>query len=103
MITLGSEQEWRGGKTAVALGTFDGVHRGHQRLIQRAVEAAHRQGLSAVVSTFDVHPLSVLCPEKAPLLLNDNLQKSEIMAQMGVDALIFNRFTKEFAASPPEA
>lgn len=44
MITLGSEQEWRGGKTAVALGTFDGVHRGHQRLIQRAVEAAHRQG-----------------------------------------------------------
>lgn len=103
MITLGSEQEWRGGKTAVALGTFDGVHRGHQRLIQRAVEAAHRQGLSAVVSTFDVHPLSVLCPEKAPLLLNDNLQKSEIMARMGVDALIYNRFTQEFAASPPEA
>lgn len=102
MIVLSSEQEWRGGGTAVALGTFDGVHRGHQRLIERAVQAARGQGLSAVVSTFDVHPLSLLCPKQTPLLLNDNPQKARLMAQMGVDALVFNRFTREFAERSPE-
>jgi riboflavin kinase/FMN adenylyltransferase len=54
---------------SVAIGTFDGVHRGHRQLLEMMVADAHANGRAAVVLTFDPHPLTVLRPELAPRLL----------------------------------
>ena len=57
--------------SVVALGVFDGVHRGHQVVIRRAVERARALGVPAVVVTFEPHPLRILAPDRAPGLLQD--------------------------------
>ncbi len=103
MIVLHSESEFRESSAVVALGMFDGVHIGHQKLIRKAVELARIKGAKAVVCTFDRHPLSVVAPEKAPeavCSLQENLRKFE---QLGADFAIARPFTKEFAAMDPEA
>ena len=102
MIVLHAESEFSGARSVVALGMFDGVHIGHQRLILRAVALAREMNASAIVCTFDRHPLSVIAPERAPepvLPLAENLQKFE---QLGADFAIVRPFTREFAAMPPE-
>lgn len=102
MIVLQTESEFSGARSVVALGMFDGVHIGHQKLIRRAVELARERDASAVVCTFDRHPLSVVAPERAPepvLPLKENLEK---FAQLGADVAIVRPFTREFAAMPPE-
>jgi riboflavin kinase/FMN adenylyltransferase len=71
----------------VALGVFDGVHRGHQVVIRRAVERAQSLGIPAVVVTFDPHPLRILAPDRAPGLLQDLDQRLDVMASLGVDAV----------------
>src|SRR5262245_4668871 len=53
-------------RSSITIGTFDGVHRGHQALIRRAVEDAHAHGRPAVVLTFDRHPMELFRPESAP-------------------------------------
>ena len=63
---------------SIALGTFDGVHRGHRRVIGTAVEHAREQGLRPIVVTFDPHPLRVLQPDDPPPLLTDTAAKAEI-------------------------
>ncbi len=103
MIILHSESEFRGEKSVVALGMFDGVHIGHQKLIRRAVEMAKALDALAVVCTFDRHPLSVIAPERTPepvLSPAENLRKIEIL---GADVAIVRPFTREFAAMAPEA
>ena len=89
--------------SVVALGMFDGVHIGHQALIRRAVALAGEMDARSVVCTFDVHPLSVLCPERAPvplLSLEENLAKFE---RLGADYALVQAFTPEYGATPPEA
>ena len=61
----------------VALGTFDGVHRGHQMVMKTAIKRAAACGVKTMVVTFMAHPLSVLCPEKEPLRLATIGQKAE--------------------------
>jgi riboflavin kinase/FMN adenylyltransferase len=73
--------------SVVALGVFDGVHRGHQVVIRRAVERARALGIPAVVVTFEPHPLRILAPDRAPGLLQDLDQRLEVMAALGVDAV----------------
>lgn len=102
MIVLRSAQEFSGDASVVALGMFDGVHIGHQKLIRTAVELAKQMDALSIVCTFDRHPLSVLFPERAPeplLTLDENLVKFE---QLGADIVLVQPFTKEFAAMPPE-
>lgn len=72
---------------AVALGTFDGIHLGHQKVIGRAVELARQEGGKSAVFTFANHPLSILDPSAAPRLITGTEEKERLLMQMGVDLL----------------
>lgn len=90
------------GKRAVAIGAFDGVHRGHRRIISELVAAGRARDLESAVITFDPHPLSVLAPESAPAILTPLDQKAELIAELGVDALLVLPFNSQFARLAPE-
>lgn len=81
-------------KRAIALGYFDGVHRGHQALMQHAVQRAHEIGGTSAVFTFDVHPASVISGVPTPLLTADSYRREEIRALGGVDEVIFGHFAE---------
>ena len=103
MKIIRTQSAFDGAFAVVALGMFDGVHIGHQRLIRRAVALAGAMDARSVVCTFDRHPLSVLCPERAPkplLSLEENLEKFE---RLGADYALVEAFTPEYGATPPEA
>lgn len=87
---------------AMALGTFDGVHLGHQKLIEVLKFIAVSHEIVSAVYTFDRHPLSVLCPDKAPPLLMNNQQKLAVFEQYGIDYIIFDKFDQAFANMPAE-
>jgi riboflavin kinase/FMN adenylyltransferase len=88
---------------SVAIGNFDGVHLGHQRLLETAARAARSLGGDAVVFTFEPHPAIVLAPHKAPPLLTSLPRKLELLAQAGMDACILEPFTRELADLSPDA
>jgi riboflavin kinase / FMN adenylyltransferase len=90
------------GPTHLAIGVFDGIHLGHQAVINRAVRNARQAGGSAVVVTFDPHPVRVLRPEKAPRLLMSFPQKTRLVEEVGIDAMLTITFTREFSKTPPE-
>lgn len=90
-------------RTAVALGTFDGVHIGHKSIIQRARELAEEFGGKSAVFTFSNHPLSVLAPAKEPMQLGDLLSKCYLMEQEGIDYLVNIPFNEKLSALSPEA
>jgi riboflavin kinase/FMN adenylyltransferase len=73
---------------AVSVGNFDGVHLGHVQIIQRLVAAARRVGGAAVVFTFDPHPARLLRPDRCPTPLATIERRAELLAELGVDALI---------------
>jgi riboflavin kinase/FMN adenylyltransferase len=87
---------------AVALGTFDGVHLGHRRVIASAVERARDRGLLSTVATFDPHPLRVLRPDQPPRLLTTTDQKIELISELGVDELVTIPFTPELSHQSAE-
>jgi riboflavin kinase/FMN adenylyltransferase len=82
---------------SIALGTFDGVHRGHRRVIAAAVEGARSKGLRPAVVTFDPHPVQVLRPDEAPRLLTTTDTKTALITGLGVEELIAIPFTTEFS------
>lgn len=86
----------------VALGMFDGVHLGHASVIRRAVEVAKKIGGTSMVFTFSNHPLTVLSPETAPLMIGSRSLRREIVESLGVEILIEIPFTKEFSRKTPE-
>ncbi|MFF8645533.1 bifunctional riboflavin kinase/FAD synthetase [Streptomyces sp. NPDC015345] len=102
-------QRWRGledipqdwGRSVVTIGSYDGVHRGHQLIIGRAVERARRLGVPAVVVTFDPHPSEVVRPGSHPPLLAPHHRRAELMADLGVDAVLILPFTTEFSKLSP--
>jgi riboflavin kinase/FMN adenylyltransferase len=79
------------------IGVFDGVHRGHQELISRAVEIAHDRGLPCVLVTFDPHPSEVVRPGSHPAQLTTLRRKAELVEGLGVDALCVLPFTPELS------
>src|SRR5262245_58487710 len=83
--------------SVVTIGTFDGVHRGHQRLIEIVVERARARGVRSVVITFDPHPRAVLAPESAPARLTRVEEEVRLIAALGVDAMVIHPFTRETA------
>ncbi|WP_460038816.1 bifunctional riboflavin kinase/FAD synthetase [Thermaerobacter litoralis] len=94
---------WRGTQpTCVAIGTFDGVHRGHQALLRGAVAAARAQQAQAVALTFDPHPLAVLAPEKMPPLLGTLEDRLALFAALGLDRVLVARFDRALAQTPAE-
>lgn len=86
----------------VAVGTFDGVHIGHQALISRAVSLSREEGVSCALFTFQNHPLSVLAPDRVPSALSTREERRRIFEALGVQFAIETRFTKELAALPAE-
>jgi riboflavin kinase/FMN adenylyltransferase len=86
----------------VAIGNFDGVHRGHLKLVERIREAAQARGTVPVVLTFDPHPPRVLRPDKAPPLLMTLQQKAATLENAGVAGLAVVRFSAAMAAWEPE-
>ncbi|MFJ2111030.1 MULTISPECIES: bifunctional riboflavin kinase/FAD synthetase [unclassified Streptomyces] len=102
-------QRWRGledipqdwGRSVVTIGSYDGVHRGHQLIIGRAVQRARELGVPAVVVTFDPHPSEVVRPGSHPPLLAPYHRRAELMAELGVDALLILPFTVEFSQLSP--
>jgi riboflavin kinase / FMN adenylyltransferase len=82
---------------SIALGSFDGVHLGHQRVIRAAVEAAQERGLGSAVVTFQPHPMRVLRPDKAPPELSSPSRQAALVTELGVDELVLVRFSPAFA------
>lgn len=89
-------------KVCLAIGVFDGVHLGHQRVIGQARDDARAIGGTSVVLSFDPHPLRVLRPDKAPLLLTSTDHKVALMGKLGADACLLLTFDKEFSLTPAE-
>ncbi len=87
---------------AVALGSFDGVHRGHQALFAEALARARARGAAAVAATFEPHPGKVLFPDLAPKLLTPLPRKLELLEACGLDAVILQPFDRAYAGVVPE-
>jgi riboflavin kinase/FMN adenylyltransferase len=89
-------------QSAVTIGNFDGVHRGHQTLIRELVRRAHEKNLSSVLLTFDPHTRSILYPDLPQSLLTTFDEKAKLIELLGVDYLMKIPFTKEFSDISPE-
>ena len=83
--------------TVVAVGTFDGVHRGHRDVLDRLASRARQLGQRSVLVTFEPHPLEVVNPSAAPLLLTVGEEKREVFAESGIDYLAVVPFTPSLA------
>jgi riboflavin kinase/FMN adenylyltransferase len=81
----------------LTLGTYDGIHLGHQKIIRRVVEKARQIDGASCVVTFDPHPRQILAPDSAPDLLTSTKKKIRLIENLGVDAVCLIRFTPEFA------
>ncbi len=85
----------------VAIGVFDGVHRGHQRILSEAVTTGRAMGGTVTAVTFQPHPEAVLRPKPAPRLLTSLDRKAELIAALGVDELLVVKFDRDFAKLSP--
>jgi riboflavin kinase / FMN adenylyltransferase len=90
------------GASVVTIGKFDGVHRGHQRIVSRARQMAADLGLPVVVVTFDPHPDEVVRPGSHPALLCTPRRRLQLLAGLGVDAVCVIPFTLEFSRLGPD-
>lgn len=88
--------------TAVTIGNFDGVHRGHREIIRRVQSYAQHRQLLSLVFTFLPHPVKLLVPHLAPPLINTYAQKVEIMSSLEVDGMVEQPFDRDFAGYSPE-
>src|SRR5512134_211656 len=86
----------------LALGNFDGLHRGHIKIIERVCRVAAERGSTALVLTFDPHPPRVVRPDKAPPLLMTTSQRLEAIAAAGIQGAAIVRFTPEMSQWDPE-
>lgn len=90
-------------RRAVAIGVFDGVHRGHQLILRRMIADARRHGIRTAVVTFDPHPVKVLAPKKYhPTILLSLAHRLSILRSMGVDEAVVVPFARAFAGIPRE-
>ncbi len=87
--------------TAIALGTFDGMHIGHKQIVKRVIEFAKLSGGTSVMFTFSNHPRSVLYPEHSPQLLMSQEQKAKLLDDLGLDLLVAIPFTADFLKISP--
>ena len=88
-------------RPVMTIGNFDGVHLGHQDLLRRVMEDARSRGGSAVVLTFEPHPLKILAPSFAPRLILARKDKLALLRRVGIDFVVIQRFTSSFCALSP--
>ena len=89
-------------RCVVTIGVLDGVHLGHTALVRRAVAHAHRLGVPCVVLTFDRHPAVILDPDRAPVMLTSAAHKADLLAALGVDAIMTLHFTRDMSEMSPQ-
>ena len=97
VVTHGALQV-SGGRTALTIGNFDGVHRGHRALVDRVVAKAKERRLMSCVLTFEPHPREYFAPAEAPARLTRLRDKLELLAQAGIERVHVARFDARFAA-----
>ncbi|MGH9183994.1 MAG: bifunctional riboflavin kinase/FAD synthetase [Acidimicrobiales bacterium] len=103
-VVTGSEERPRPpGGTVVTIGVFDGVHRGHQFVLDQVRRRAAELGAASAVVTFDRHPATVVRPATAPLLLTDLAQRLELLDALGIDVALVIPFDEARAREPAEA
>jgi riboflavin kinase / FMN adenylyltransferase len=108
LTTVYSSEEWlerfgkTGKRTVVTIGNFDGVHRGHQKILQSVLERARRTGAMATVLTFFPHPARVLKPEQVPCLLATLDQRLAAFDRLGIEAALVLRFDPNLVATSAE-
>ncbi|HEX9538545.1 MAG TPA: bifunctional riboflavin kinase/FAD synthetase [Streptosporangiaceae bacterium] len=103
-------QRWQGlddvpgdwGSSVVTIGVFDGVHRGHQRIVSGAADAGADRGMPVVVITFDPHPAEVIHPGSHPPLLCTTRRRAQLLAGLGAEAVCVLPFTHEFSQLGPD-
>ncbi|MGN7779167.1 bifunctional riboflavin kinase/FAD synthetase [Mycolicibacterium sp. 22603] len=103
-------QRWRGrediptdwGRCVLTIGVFDGVHRGHAELINRAVKSGRSRGVPTVLMTFDPHPMEVVFPGSHPAQLTTLARRAELVEETGVDVFLVMPFTADFMKLTPE-
>ena len=88
--------------SVVTVGTFDGIHRGHQAVLDEIARRAAAAGRSSVLVTFDPHPLAVVRPEAAPALLTTSDERCEVLAATALDYALVLRFDQAVRAMSPE-
>jgi len=91
----------RGG--VIAIGNFDGVHRGHQSVLKRALEEAGKRGSACLVLTFEPHPRKVFRPDVPLFILTPPAMKAKLLAELGFDAMVEQPFNRGFAALSAES
>jgi riboflavin kinase/FMN adenylyltransferase len=88
--------------TVITVGTFDGVHRGHRDVVERLVARSRSLKIPSVLVTFEPHPLEIVNPSAAPLLLTTHYEKLEVLAETGIDYLAVLPFTARLAGFSAE-
>jgi riboflavin kinase/FMN adenylyltransferase len=86
----------------VTVGSFDGVHRGHHAVLQRMASRAAEHDRATVLVTFDPHPLEVVNPSAAPMLITTPTERREALAATDLDYVVFLRFDEGLRTMPPE-
>jgi riboflavin kinase / FMN adenylyltransferase len=100
MNRIADQKNGEGG--VIALGNFDGVHRGHQAVARAAIEAARGQGIASHVLTFEPHPRAVLQPGIGPFRLTSARAKERLLKKLGIDSVVALPFTPEFSTLSAE-
>lgn len=86
----------------VALGSFDGLHRGHLSLINKCIELAKKEKYKSMVFTFSNHPRTIINPSIKIEYLMNNIEKVDILEKVGIDKIVLKKFNKEFMELSPE-
>ncbi|OYW04956.1 MAG: riboflavin biosynthesis protein RibF, partial [Acidobacteria bacterium 37-65-4] len=87
----------------LTIGNFDGLHRGHKRVLRKVITRAREEGGTSCVVTFEPHPLKVLHPEQAPQLIQTRAEKRSILVHLGLEVLVEVAFSRAFAQVEAEA
>jgi len=106
-LVVNTIEEWASGfrdakRAAVSVGTFDGLHVGHQKILQSVRERARASGQRAAAITFNPHPMRVLQPDRAPLMIQTLTQRLAGFEQIGLDAAVVLRFDRALSLVSPE-
>lgn len=89
-------------QSVLVLGTFDGVHLGHQQLLKKGRDLANKLHAALVFSTFFPHPLRIIRPQKAPKEITTVLERASVLSKMGVDEMLVWKFSKDIQSLSPQ-
>lgn len=97
LITSNNYDKYKNNNTCLAIGAFDGLHKGHQLIIERSKEIAAKENIPSAVLSFEPHPLEIIPGHNPPPSIVSRKQKISILEKMGIDYYFEQKFNKEFA------